>query len=148
MQRYEYRVIPAPRKGKKAKGLRSGEDRFAGALTDCMNDMAAKGWEYQRTDTLPAEERSGLTGKTTVFQNMLVFRRAVEPATDQADVTATPTVAVTDIAGVHAPKLPSAARAQDVTSSVPAPSPNGQTDSQPATEAPKDSDGSRVQAAE
>ena len=77
MQRYEYRAVPAPKKGKKAKGVRGAEARFAHALTDCMNDMAAEGWEYLRTDTLPSEERTGLTGRTTVFQNMLVFRREV-----------------------------------------------------------------------
>ena len=75
MQRYEYRVVPAPKKGKKAKGVKTAEGRFATALTDCMNEMAVDGWEYLRTDTLPSEERAGLTGRTTVFQNMLVFRR-------------------------------------------------------------------------
>lgn len=75
MQRFEYKVVPAPRKGEKARGLKSTEDRFAYALSRVMNEMAREGWEYQRTDTLPVEERSGLTGTKTVFQNMLVFRK-------------------------------------------------------------------------
>lgn len=73
---YEYKVVPAPKRGLKAKGLKTGEARFANALQQVMNDLGAQGWEYQRTDTLPLEERQGLTGKTTSFQNMLVFRRA------------------------------------------------------------------------
>ncbi|MEY1555970.1 DUF4177 domain-containing protein [Yoonia sp. R2331] len=77
MSSYEYKVVPAPTKGLKAKGVKSVQDRFANALETVMNDLAADGWEYQRTDTLPAEEREGLMGKTTVFQNMLVFRRTV-----------------------------------------------------------------------
>jgi len=77
MQAYEYKVIPAPKKGIKAKGLRKGEARFAKALETVMNEFGAEGWEYQRTDTLPLEERQGLTGKTTSFQNLLVFRRPV-----------------------------------------------------------------------
>ena len=77
---YEYKVVPAPVKGLKAKGRRSTADRFANALETVMNEEAADGWEYQRTDTLPCEEREGLLGKTTVFQNLMVFRRTV--ATD------------------------------------------------------------------
>ena len=42
-----------------------------------MNALGAEGWEYQRSETLPSEERSGLTRRVTTFQNMLVFRRAV-----------------------------------------------------------------------
>ncbi len=111
MQRFEYRVVPAPKKGKKAKGLKTGEDRFAAALSETMNDMAADGWDYLRTDTLPAEERSGLTGRTTVFQNMLVFRREIDA---EAAATVTPKVEVAEVADIHAPKLPSASAAQDV----------------------------------
>lgn len=73
---FEYKVVPAPVKGVKARGVKAGPDRFAHALEIVMNDLAADGWEYQRTDTLPCEEREGLMGKTTVYQNMLVFRRA------------------------------------------------------------------------
>ena len=80
MPRYEYKVIPAPKKGLRAKGVRGTELRFANALQELMNEYGAQGWEYQRTDTLPCEERVGLTGKTTGFQNMLVFRRVVEAA--------------------------------------------------------------------
>ena len=77
MPRFEYKVVPAPKKGVKAKRVRSTADRFALALEIAMNDLGAEGWEYQRTDTLPCEERSGLTGKTTGYQNMLVFRREI-----------------------------------------------------------------------
>ncbi len=72
---YEYKVVPAPARGLKAKGLKTAEDRFANALQTAMNDLAADGWEYLRADTLPSEQREGLMSKTTVFQNMLVFRR-------------------------------------------------------------------------
>ena len=75
MQRYEYRVVPAPRRGEKAKGVRTVPERFANALSLLMNEMARGGWDYLRTDTLPCEERAGLTGSRTVFQTMLVFRR-------------------------------------------------------------------------
>ena len=79
MQRYEYKVIPAPRKGEKLRGVKTIEDRFALALTVVMNDLGREGWEYLRADTLPVDERAGFTGGTkTTFQNMLVFRRVLE----------------------------------------------------------------------
>lgn len=75
MPQYEYKVVPAPSKGLKAKGVRGPEARFAHALEELMNRMGAEGWEYQRAETLPAEERHGLTNVTTTYRNMLVFRR-------------------------------------------------------------------------
>lgn len=75
MQQFEFKVIPAPRKGDKARGLKTTADRFAFTLTGVMNDLAREGWEYLRADTLPCEERSGLTSKTTTYQTLLVFRR-------------------------------------------------------------------------
>jgi len=77
MPGYEYKVIPAPKKPSKIKGVRGTDLKFAASLAEIMNHWGRDGWEYQRTDTLPCEERQGLTRKTTVFQNMLVFRRAI-----------------------------------------------------------------------
>jgi len=83
---FEYKVVPAPTKGLRARGVKSGVDRFANALETKMNELAADGWEYQRTDTLPCEEREGLMGKTTVYQNMLVFRRDIIVAVEDAPI--------------------------------------------------------------
>ena len=89
---YEYKVVPAPIKGQKAKGLKTTADRFANALEMVMNEQARAGWDYVRADTLPCEEREGLMGKTTVFQNMLVFRRAAS----ETSATETPTTSASD----------------------------------------------------
>jgi hypothetical protein len=77
MTAYEYRVVPAPKRGVKAKGTKTAEERFAAALSEVMNALGAEGWDYVRSDMLPCEERQGLTGKATVYHTMLVFRRAV-----------------------------------------------------------------------
>jgi hypothetical protein len=82
MQRFEYKVIPAPKRGEKARGVKTTEDRFALALTQLMNSLGAEGWDYVRADTLPCDERAGLTGTKTTLQNVLVFRRAL--GVDQA----------------------------------------------------------------
>ncbi|WP_088625058.1 DUF4177 domain-containing protein [Oceanicola sp. 22II-s10i] len=93
---YEYRVVPAPTRGLKGKGIRGTEDRFAHAIEDLMNRMALDGWEYQRAETLPSEERQGLTGVTTTYRNVLVFRRAraADPAPFQPRLLAAPEDAV------------------------------------------------------
>lgn len=86
---FEYKVVPAPTRGRRAKGVKTPADRFAFALEETINACAQEGWEYLRTDTLPAEERQGLTGRTTVYQNMLVFRRAVTTAAQATERAAT-----------------------------------------------------------
>jgi hypothetical protein len=78
MQRFEFKVIPAPKRGEKARGVKTTEDRFALALTTLMNQLGAEGWDYVRADALPCEERVGLTGTKTTFQNVLVFRRVID----------------------------------------------------------------------
>lgn len=83
---YEYKVIPAPAKGTKAKGLKTPESRFAHTVESLLNTMGAEGWEFQRAELLPSEERSGLTGSATNWRNLLVFRRAL--ATTEAAVSA------------------------------------------------------------
>jgi hypothetical protein len=75
MRQFEYRAIPAPNTGTKAKGVKSREDRFALSMTDALNEMATDGWEYVRAEMLPVEERKGLTGTQKSYQNILIFRR-------------------------------------------------------------------------
>ncbi|MGB0902492.1 DUF4177 domain-containing protein [Halocynthiibacter sp.] len=80
MSAFEYKVVPAPLKGKKVKGARGTEARFAAALAEVMNEMGTEGWEYQRSDTLPCESRSAMGKKSTQYMNMLVFRRETDTA--------------------------------------------------------------------
>ncbi|SIS72431.1 hypothetical protein SAMN05421759_102649 [Roseivivax lentus] len=75
MPHYEYRVLPAPEKGQKAKGVKGPAARFAHGIEALINEMGAEGWEYLRADTLPSVERAGLTSTTTEWRTLLVFRR-------------------------------------------------------------------------
>lgn len=119
MQRYEYKVSPAPKRGRKGKGVKGTEAQFANALTLLMNEAAAEGWEYLRTDTLPCEERQGLTGRVTVFQNMLVFRRPLEAA-EEAPAPAEPPIAALP---APQPDKPVEMAAEDGDNAIPAPNP-------------------------
>jgi hypothetical protein len=113
---YEYAVVPAPKKGLKARGVKTTEDRFAYALQTIMNEYGREGWEYVRTDTLPSEERSGFTGRTTVFQNMMVFRKPLAAAEPPAALLAPP-----EPAPLTAPAAPEVA---PVPSAAPMPAPD------------------------
>lgn len=72
---YDYKVVPAPTKGRKARGIRGSDQKFAYAIETIMNEMAQDGWEFQRTETLPCQERSGLSAQHTAFRNVMVFRK-------------------------------------------------------------------------
>jgi len=73
----EYKVLPAPNKGLKGPGVKGSEARFAHALEALMNEMAAEGWHYLRSDMLPHEERHGIRSSQTTYRSVLVFRRDV-----------------------------------------------------------------------
>lgn len=83
MPKYQYKVVPAPSKGTKAKGVKTAEGRFALSVEGVLNQMGADGWDYLRAELLPSDERSGLTGTTTHWRNVLVFRRATEDDIDE-----------------------------------------------------------------
>lgn len=91
MSRHEYRVIVAPDRPRKLRGV-SGKNRFAGTLTAVMNEMADEGWEFLRVERLPVEERRGLFSKAVTQQNLLVFRRVLsaEDVSDAAEEAAAP----------------------------------------------------------
>ncbi|GGG62148.1 DUF4177 domain-containing protein [Salipiger pallidus] len=110
MQRYEYKVLPAPAKGEKAKAVKGPEGRFAHSIERLMNEMAQAGWEYLRAETLPSEERSGLASTQTIWRNLLVFRREmVAPAAVPAPA---PSVAAPETAsGPATTQAPAAAPA-------------------------------------
>ena len=82
MTLYEYKVVPAPQKGTKAKGIKTPEARFALSIEQVLNQLGLEGWEYLRAELLPSEERTGLTGSTVNWRNVLVFRRTAEDAAE------------------------------------------------------------------
>lgn len=88
MPQFEYKVLPAPTKGNRNRGSKGSAGRLAFAVQEMINNLALSGWEYQRSDTLPMQERSGLTGRVTVYHNMLVFRRPLDEAPHEQPFTA------------------------------------------------------------
>jgi hypothetical protein len=98
MSHYDYKVVPAPKRAKKVKGVRAAEELFALTLTDAINEVARQGWEYVRAEHLPAEASRGwFRPALSEEQTVLVFRRhrdALGPrlATVRADAQPEPLV--------------------------------------------------------
>ncbi len=88
MPAQEYKVVPAPTKGRKGPGIKGAEARFAHAIETLMNEMAADGWRYLRSDMLPHEERHGIRSSQKTYRSLLVFQREAV-ATDQPDLPLT-----------------------------------------------------------
>lgn len=106
---FEYTAIPAPLRSDKAKGTKDPAERYALTLTEAINKMAGDGWEYLRAETLPSEERSGLTGRTTLFHNLLIFRREAVAASHRADapvIAAAPAPVIQDAPKPAVPEAP------------------------------------------
>ncbi len=89
MEHFEYKVVPAPRRGIRIKGAKGTAGKFAGAMENLLNELAATGWEYVRAESLPVDERQGLSmRKTESYQNVLIFRKLANSAEEETPVTA------------------------------------------------------------
>lgn len=79
MAYFDYKVVPAPRRMKRAKGVSDHADLFALTLTDAINEHARQGWEYLRAETLSAETPGGWFRRGRLEEEtVLVFRRERE----------------------------------------------------------------------
>ncbi len=83
----EYKCIAAPEEAKRRGCKRS--ERLALNMQDIINDQAAEGWQYLRTDTVPIRERRGFFGGTdTISRSVMVFCRALASNSDQVELSA------------------------------------------------------------
>ena len=101
MPQFEYKVVPTPRRPKRAKGVKGNSARFANVLTDAINAEAAGGWEFVRTETLPMEAKPGIFARRVeMFQSVMVFRRGIyDPREEAGPVRAAPVIASVAAAG-------------------------------------------------
>lgn len=81
---HEYKVVPAPVRAPKVRGLKTTAERFSHALTEAINAEAAGGWQFLRTETLPCEERGTLGRTRTSTQVVMVFGRPLGMARPDA----------------------------------------------------------------
>lgn len=78
---FEYKLVPAPEKSTKHKGLK-GAALFAATVQDLLNSLGAEGWHYLRAETLPEAVRSGLASHRIVERKLLIFQRPLPQAKD------------------------------------------------------------------
>ncbi|WP_340110491.1 hypothetical protein [Pikeienuella sp. HZG-20] len=80
MASYTYKTVAAPRRVRKARGVKGPDAALARAMDEIIAAEAAAGWEYLRTDALPVEEGGGFFSRaTTTWRAVLVFRREAAP---------------------------------------------------------------------
>jgi hypothetical protein len=106
MPYFDYKVVPAPRRMKKVRGVKTSDELFALTLAEAINEHARQGWEYVRAENLSAEEPAGWfrRGKAD-FHSVLIFRQSRE--------TLGPRLAATDEAAAPSRSgVPAAARAE------------------------------------
>ena len=82
MADYEYKVVPAPDRAEKAKGLKTRSERFAHTLATVLNRMARDGWDYLGIEALPVRERRLFGGSRSGVETVLMFRRALPGGDD------------------------------------------------------------------
>ena len=82
MTYYDYKVIPAPRRAKRIKGVSGAEELFALTLTEAINEVARQGWEYVARRAAAGRGAARLVRARAVAeeQTVLVFRRAARVA--------------------------------------------------------------------
>lgn len=92
MPAYEYKTVAAPRRPKKARGVKGKDAQMAHAVEELIQETAMGGWEYHRTDIFPVQEGGGLFSRAqTVQRAVMVFRRAAsQPQATAAQRIATP----------------------------------------------------------
>ena len=79
MTHYDYKVVPAPTRAKRVKGVHSPEEHFAATLAETINEAARHGWEYVRAETLHHETPRGWFRRALASdQSVLIFRRERE----------------------------------------------------------------------
>ena len=101
---YEYKCVGAPERTKRKRGAKTRSDRVAAAMQEIIAAQSTDGWEYQRTDLVPMEEKSGLFSRShEVHRAVLVFRRPLSGATAVAAPVVTTPAAEPVAAPVAAP---------------------------------------------
>ena len=79
MSFYDYKIVPAPKRAKKVKGVSGAADLFALTLNDAVNDLARQGWEYYCSEQLSIQTPGGwLSRSRTEEHTVLVFRKPRE----------------------------------------------------------------------
>ena len=104
---YEYKIVGAPEKGKRKRGMRRRSDRVAAAFADIIKSEAVDGWEYLRTDLLPIIEGAGWFRRgREVNRAVMVFRRMRDRA--KAESTAIQRRAPSVVPPATPPEAPAA----------------------------------------
>ena len=90
MSRFEFKVIPSPRRPRKLEGLEKDLDKFCATMTDIMTDMGLEGWEFIGAETIQDERRAlGIFSRVS-DKSCLVFRRPISKLDEKVEAAVKP----------------------------------------------------------
>ncbi|MEM1065274.1 MAG: DUF4177 domain-containing protein [Pseudomonadota bacterium] len=75
MDRFEYKVVPAPVRVDKTTGANTLDEKFANTLQSALNAEGAEGWEFVRSETMAAEDKRMLRKSAVAEVTVLIYRR-------------------------------------------------------------------------
>lgn len=79
MTYYDYKVVPAPKRVKKIKGISAAPDLFALTLTEAINEVARQGWEYYCSESITVQAPGGWFKRGAIEEQVvLIFRKPRE----------------------------------------------------------------------
>lgn len=79
MTYYDYKVVPAPTRAKRVRGVKAAPELVALAMAEAINEVARQGWEYVRAENVAAEAPGGWLRRGAATEvAVLVFRRPRE----------------------------------------------------------------------
>lgn len=74
MTKYEFKVVPAPERARKLSREERDLDPIAATLSEAMNELGLRGWNFVRMETVSMAGQGFLGGKSE-SRNLLIFRR-------------------------------------------------------------------------
>ncbi len=109
MDRFEYKVVPAPMRVEKAKGANTLEEKFAQTLAGALNAEGAEGWEFVRSETMAAEDKRMLRKSAVAEVTVLIYRRLKSAGQSQSQhpgpTLSRPAAALAEPDGARIPPL-------------------------------------------
>ena len=75
MERYEYKLVAAPKARNKYSGAKKSIDLFAQTLMDSMNELATDGWQFVRQEKVTESRRTLFFGHKNRQHDYMVYRR-------------------------------------------------------------------------
>ena len=90
MKKFEYKLVPTPRRSRRFSGLKPGGDSYAHTVEQDINYLAMEGWEFMRTEMMVKKTTGVSFFKSARPTEYMVFRRLLRENGASIDETVRP----------------------------------------------------------